>query len=153
MGTKYALAKATLVIVEIAIAAFLLIRFIVPMMKRKEHQTLDVLIIVALAAGFFRVFVMRDSLSSRIRRWLDRKFFREAYDAEVVLSELSENARKFTEKGPLIETVSRRISEVLHVPQVAVWLRGGNVFNSKRRFAWMGWNRCCFRIARRQFKI
>jgi sigma-B regulation protein RsbU (phosphoserine phosphatase) len=28
----------------------------------------------------------------------------------------------------LLETVSRRISEVLHVPQIAVWLRGGNTF-------------------------
>ncbi|MGA8596834.1 MAG: SpoIIE family protein phosphatase [Bryobacteraceae bacterium] len=129
MGTKYLLAKATLLIVEIAVAAFLVLRFIVPMMERKEHQLLNVILLVAIIAVLFRVFLVRDSLTSRLQRWLDRKFFREAYNSEIVLSELSEQTRQFTDKGPLIETVSRRISEVLHVPRIAVWLRGSNVFH------------------------
>ena len=36
-----------------------------------------------------RIFVMRNNLGQRAQRWLDRKFFREAYDSELVLSELS----------------------------------------------------------------
>lgn len=117
MGTKYLLAKATLMVTEIAVAGFLLWRF--------AANPIPVAIIVALLLA---AFVMRDSLSSRLRSWLDRKFFREAYNAELVLSELSEHTRNFAEKGPLIEAVSRRISEVLHVPRVAVWLRASNVF-------------------------
>ncbi|HEY6447469.1 MAG TPA: GAF domain-containing SpoIIE family protein phosphatase, partial [Acidobacteriaceae bacterium] len=62
------------------------------------------------------------------QRWLDRKFFREAYDAELVLSELSDQARRFTEAKPLVDTVSRRISEVLHVSCIAVYLRQGRSF-------------------------
>ena len=128
MGTKYLLAKATIVILEIAIGSAFVFGFLVPMMQRKEHQTLNILILVVAVAVLIRVFLMRDSLSSRMRRWLDRKFFREAYNSELVLSELSEQTRKFVDKGPLVETISRRVSEILHVPQIAVWLRGSNVF-------------------------
>src|SRR6185312_4933167 len=71
----------------------------------------------------------RDSVSGRLQRWLDRRFFREAYYSEVVLSELAEHTRKFTDKGPLIETVALRISEVLHVPRIAVWLRNSSAFS------------------------
>lgn len=82
----------------------------------------------SIESAVLRVFFVRKSLSARLQRWLDRKFFREAYNSEVVLSELSEQARRFTEKGPLIETVSRRIADVLHVEQIAVWLRGSASF-------------------------
>ena len=77
------------------------------------------------AAGVLKLFAARDSISHRMQRWLDRKFFREAYDAELVLSELSDQARRFTEAAPLVDTISRRIAEVLHVANVAVFLRGG----------------------------
>ena len=128
IGTKYLVAKATLIIIELAVAAFLIVRFVVPMLARKQHQAIDFLALAGLIVLLARMFMARDGLSRRLQRWLDRRFFREAYNAEVVLSELSEHARKLTEKGPLIETVSRRISEVLHVRQVVVWLRESNVF-------------------------
>ncbi len=129
MGTKYLLARATLLILELGIAAFLVLRFILPMMQRKEHQVLNIILLAVVIGALFRVFILRDSLSNRLQRWLDRKFFREAYNSEVVLSELSEEARRFTDRRALLDTVLRRISEVLHVPQIAVWLRGSNVFN------------------------
>jgi len=126
MGTKYLLARMTVNILVTAALTILGIRIVVPL-SRKEHITmLDLIPILAwvlamLAVRFFK-------LRNRMDDWLNRKFFREAYQAEVVLSELSEQARRFTEKTPLLETVSRRISEVLHVPQIGVLLRGGNVF-------------------------
>jgi phosphoserine phosphatase RsbU/P len=128
MGTKYLLAKATLLILQIAVLCWILFRFIFPMIGRKEHQPLNYLLLALVLAGVLRVFFVRESLSARLQRWLDRKFFREAYNSEIVLSELSEQARRFTEKGPLIETVSRRIADVLHVEQIAVWLRGSASF-------------------------
>ncbi len=128
IGTKYLVAKATLVVVEFALAGFVIIRFILPMLERKQHQALDLLVLAGVIALLARVFTARNGLSRRLQRWLDTRFFREAYDAELVLSELSEHARKLTEKGPLVDTVSRRISEVLHVHQVVVWLRQSNAF-------------------------
>ncbi len=129
MGTKYLLAQATLNILLILVTAFLVLRFIVPMIQQKQHQTVNLFLVATVIALLFWAFIGSNSLSNRLQRWLDRKFFREAYNAEIVLSELSEHARKLTEKGPLLDTVSRRISEVLHVPKVAVWLRGSDTFH------------------------
>lgn len=129
MGTKYLLARATLAILQIALAVFLLLRFVLPMLERKEHQLLNIFVIVAVIAVLFRAFYMRGSLGTRAQRWLDRKFFREAYNSEIVLSELSEEARRLTDKQTLIETVLRRIADVLHVQQIAVWLRSSEVFH------------------------
>ncbi len=129
MGTKYLLARATVVALEIALGAAVIFGFLVPMLQRKEHQTFDLIALVAVVAAVVSGFTMRNSLSNRAKGWLDRKFFREAYNSELVLSELSEQARTFVDKEPLIQTVSHRVSEVLHVPHIAVWLRGSSVFH------------------------
>ncbi len=133
MGTKYLIAKATLVVLQIVFVLVLIFGVDIPIVERHVHKTTFVLIAVSVAIVAFLIrrsaAGKKISVGNRLHAWLDRKFFREAYNAEMVLSELSEHARRFTERDPLIETVSRRISEVLHVPQVAVWLRGSNVFH------------------------
>ncbi len=130
-GTKYLLAKATLIVLQIAFVALLVFRVIVPAIERHQRDSgMYSLLVAGVVAIVFRVSAIRQriSITARLHKWLDRKFFREAYNAELVLSELSDEARSFSEQGPLVETVSRRISEVLHVSQIAVWLRGANVF-------------------------
>jgi sigma-B regulation protein RsbU (phosphoserine phosphatase) len=129
LGTKYLFARATLLMVQIAIVAFLILRFIFPMMQRKEHQLLNFVLLAVCIGVLFQVFILRDSLSQRVQRWLDKKFFREAYNSELVLSELANQVRQVTDRSDLIDTVLRRISEVLHVPQVAMLLRGNQVFH------------------------
>ncbi len=52
--------------------------------------------------------------------WVDRRFFREAYNAEQLLVELSDQVRSIIEPGPLLATVAERISQSLHVPKIAV---------------------------------
>ena len=133
MGTRYALARASIVILEIAVALFIVLRFLLPLFTRHSDVAVAVPFTILVVAGLIKLFASRDSLSHKLQQWLDRKFFREAYNAEIVLSELSEQARGFTETGPLIETISRRIAEVLHVKQVSVFLRqtgmrGGTVY-------------------------
>jgi len=64
----------------------------------------------------------------KLQKWLDRRFFREAYDAERVLNELAEEVRRYTETEPLLETVARCIAETLHVDQIAMMLRRGEYF-------------------------
>jgi len=54
---------------------------------------------------------------------MDKRFFREAYRAEKVLSELSGEARRFVETKALLDTVTHRISETLHVPHIGVLLK------------------------------
>lgn len=128
MGTKYALARATLLVAEGAFVAFILLRFVFPLIRHKENLPVAIPVLILIAAGLIKLFAAHDSISHRLQRWLDRKFFREAYDAELVLSELSEQARRFTEAKPLVDTVTRRISEVLHVSSIAVYLRHGRSF-------------------------
>jgi sigma-B regulation protein RsbU (phosphoserine phosphatase) len=69
-----------------------------------------------------------DFAAKRLRVWIDRRFFREAYNSEQILTELSENVRTMIETAPLLETVSNKISESLHVPQVVLLLKNGATF-------------------------
>jgi sigma-B regulation protein RsbU (phosphoserine phosphatase) len=75
----------------------------------------------------FGVFIilLQKRLTVRASEWIDRKFFREAYSAERVLIELSEQARNFTETLPLLELVTERVAQALHVPRAAVLLKEG----------------------------
>jgi sigma-B regulation protein RsbU (phosphoserine phosphatase) len=70
-----------------------------------------------------------DFAARRLKVWVDRRFFREAYNAELILSDLSEEVRTMVETRPILETVSNKISESLHVPQVVFLLRNGMNFH------------------------
>jgi phosphoserine phosphatase RsbU/P len=129
MGTKYLLARATVLTIEIAIVVFVILRVVFPMMQRKEHQVLNFVLLAACVGAVFQIFITRGSPTQRLQRWLDRKFFREAYNSELVLSELSNQIRQLTDSSVVVDTVLMRISEVLHVSQIAIMLRGSAVFH------------------------
>lgn len=132
MGTKYALARATLAAVQIALVLILFLRFLLPLFVHRQNLTFAIAATGLAVFACIRIFLARNSISHRFQRSLDRRFFREAYDAELVLSELSEQARRYTEAGPLVDLVSRRIAEVLHVSQVAVYLRHGRSYGVEK---------------------
>ena len=79
----------------------------------------------AFIVGGVALVPLVDMAAKPLRGWIDRRFFREAYDAEQILAELSEDVRTMVETKPLLETVASRISESLHVPQVALLLKDG----------------------------
>ncbi len=83
---------------------------------------------IAFVVGGLALIPLIDYLAKNLRTWIDRKFFREAYNAELILSDLSEQVRTMVETKPLLETVSAKISESLHVSQVVLLLRNGNDF-------------------------
>jgi sigma-B regulation protein RsbU (phosphoserine phosphatase) len=83
--------------------------------------------IIVILAGITAYFTIR-RVGDRLRTWVDRRFFRENYNAEHVLTELSEEVRSMVEPRSLLETVAGRISETLHVPQVAVLLSGSGFY-------------------------
>ncbi|HKQ60367.1 MAG TPA: SpoIIE family protein phosphatase [Candidatus Polarisedimenticolaceae bacterium] len=86
------------------------------------------MILTTLAAGIW-LTVMMEQVTERLRRWIDRRFFREAFDAERILGELSEKVRTMVLAGPLLETLGRTIAESLHVTRIAVMVEapGGYV--------------------------
>lgn len=121
MGTKYTLARGLVWAVRAGVIALLIYLFSVP----THHLVGTELRIGAIIA---LIVLLRFRAFKYLSGWVDRKFFREAYNTEMVLTELSDEVRRFTEQQPLVDTVSRRISDVLHVPQIAVWLRGSDTF-------------------------
>jgi phosphoserine phosphatase RsbU/P len=65
---------------------------------------------------------------TRVLTWLDRRFFREAYNADQILEELSDSVRTIVEENLLLETVTKTIAESLHVPNIAFLLNGDGFY-------------------------
>lgn len=66
-----------------------------------------------------------------LMNWLDRRFFREAYDAQKVLSELAERIGLIVDVDELTSFVLNQINDSLHIKQGALLLRepGGDRFH------------------------
>ena len=123
MGTKYALARATLTVVRTGLfIALIALLAIVARDQSVGPQTVVEIAVFAALLLLLRSRFARD-LSSRV----DRRFFREAYNAEQLLSELSQRVRKYNESGPMLEMVAKSIAQTLHIDKIAVLLRGDNM--------------------------
>ena len=81
----------------------------------------------AVAFGMAAVLWMKRG-ADRLRVWTDRRFFRDAYNAEQILSDLGDKVRTMVETQPLLATVSHRISDSLHVPRVAALIDGSGPY-------------------------
>jgi sigma-B regulation protein RsbU (phosphoserine phosphatase) len=83
---------------------------------------------IGFAAVGVGLLVLRRRAADGASQWLDRQFFREAYDAERVLTGLAAEAGRFFEIDPLLDKVTHRISDTLHVPDIVVLIREGEYF-------------------------
>jgi sigma-B regulation protein RsbU (phosphoserine phosphatase) len=126
MGTRYVMARAVLLGLQVVLVGIAVWLLLVPALYKRQSGSAD---LAGVLVFLVIVIALRMGVRKRAQSWLDRRFFREAYDAEVVLNELSDEVRRFTETAPLLETVARRIAETLHVDQIAVMLRGGEAFH------------------------
>jgi sigma-B regulation protein RsbU (phosphoserine phosphatase) len=84
--------------------------------------------VAGVVAGMGAIVAIGGRSADRLRRWVDRQFFREAYEADAILSDLATRVRTMVETGPLLETVATRIAESLHVPRIAILLDRGGTF-------------------------
>jgi sigma-B regulation protein RsbU (phosphoserine phosphatase) len=125
MGTRYALAKASLWVLQVALLAAIGFRVLLPALHKQEPGPTD---IIGAIIFFSLILALRFGVSKSLQQWLDRQFFREAYNAEIMLNELSDEVRRFTETQPLLETVARRVCDTLHIRQIALLLRRGDSF-------------------------
>jgi phosphoserine phosphatase RsbU/P len=78
--------------------------------------------------GLVAIVAITGRFADRLRGWVDRRFFREAYEADAILSELASRVRTMVETGPLLETVATRIADSLHVPRIAILLNEAGTF-------------------------
>jgi phosphoserine phosphatase RsbU/P len=123
-GLQYTLARGGIRVLQwAAIATVIIAGTTMAANANHDRRQKTIVILVAIAA----YFTIRGT-GDRLRQWVDRRFFRETYNAENVLTELSDQVRSMVEPKPLLETVAARISETLHVPQVAVLLGGGGFY-------------------------
>ena len=123
-GVQYTLARGGIRIIQ-ACLVIAVIFFAVSTVDRGHVSRPKLFTQIAIAV----VLAIRiRTLGERLRRWVDRRFFREAYNSEQILSELSEHVRSILDTRELLETVARKISESMHVQHVAVMLRDGGMF-------------------------
>jgi phosphoserine phosphatase RsbU/P len=115
-GVQHALARRGVVVLQILVTMAALSIAVLATGQANTPQRISA---IALAITF--VLAAR-GLADKVRVWIDRRFFRDAYRAEQVLSELSESVRHIVETRPLIETVTRQIAETLHIDRIAVLL-------------------------------
>ncbi len=122
-GIQYAVASTgigilrTVLVVGIGLLTYRLI-------EQSDHRVEGIAIF---ATGAFAVIILT-RLARRIGAWLDRQFFREAYNAERILTELGSSVAGIRDPKRLLETVSNRIAASLHVPRVAFLLDRGGQF-------------------------
>jgi sigma-B regulation protein RsbU (phosphoserine phosphatase) len=116
-GVRYAIASNGLKIVRLLLSAGLAILTI--HLTNQSGQRWQAVIIASVGTALIIGF---RNLATKAGNWMDRRFFREAYDAEVILTELSNSVASIRDMKMLAETVARRIAMSLHVGQVAVLL-------------------------------
>ncbi len=124
-GLQYMLASSSVRVAQIALGAAIIVAVTV------LATSLDVPRRLLLTAIAVASIVALQRIARRLRGWLDRRFFREAYEADAILSELAATVRTIVETGPLLETVAARIAESLHVSRVAVLLKGPGGFEPR----------------------
>ncbi len=127
IGSKYLLASTTVKVFRVAGIAALIWFIAIPLFTHR-HGPLKTALLVAMLLLFGFLFLNKRSPTDLLQQWIDRKFFREAYDAEVMLSQLAKTAQTISDPAALIRTVSHRISDVLHVDRLTVMLRRNGSF-------------------------
>ncbi|MEZ5345394.1 MAG: SpoIIE family protein phosphatase [Pyrinomonadaceae bacterium] len=123
-GLQYALAKNGVIAVQVILS----IGIIFAAVSLVSDSGTSIWLKVGFILAGIAIIVLIGKASNKIKLWTDKKFFREAYNAEQILADLSEDVRTMVETKPLLEMVSNRISESLHVPQVALLLKEGDSF-------------------------
>jgi sigma-B regulation protein RsbU (phosphoserine phosphatase) len=120
-GLQYALASKGIVILQVLVT-FGVILWGVSMAADPGANRPRRIMFMALAVT--AVFLLQGA-SERIRAFVDRRFFREAYDAEQLLTHLGDDVRTIVDPQDLLATVTRRVADTLHVNGVAALVHQG----------------------------
>ena len=121
-GVQYLLARGTVRAIQLAISTTIVVAIA---MRLGPFAASDPGMQMLVVGGALVAIVQIRRAAEVVRRWLDRRFFREAYNAELILGELANQVRTMVETGPLLETVVQQVAGSLHVPRVAILLNGG----------------------------
>jgi sigma-B regulation protein RsbU (phosphoserine phosphatase) len=121
-GVQYLLATGSIRVLQVVISVAIIVAA-----ASMSANTSVALRVAFISLGFILLGGVR-GFAQRLRGWIDRRFFREAYEADAILADLAAKVRTMTDTGPLLETVATRIAAALHVARVAILLEGGGAF-------------------------
>src|SRR6516225_7865866 len=133
-GLQYALATGAIRVFQVLLSAAVLTIGIT--LARNRHLTLANEIAVVTALILTVLLLRRGAL--KLRAWTDRRFFRDAYNAEQILTSLGDEVRSIVETRTLIERVSTKIAESLHIPRIAVLLPQDGFYRPAYAFGYGG---------------
>jgi len=119
---QYALARRGVIALQI-IVSLIAIVFVAALAGKTSFLERVVITALGIAAVLLVGFGAK-----RLASWIDRRFFREACNAEQILSELAASVNSMVELGPLLRTVASRITEALHISEIAVFLGEQNLY-------------------------
>ncbi len=120
-GVRYALAANGIKVLRVVLISTLV--FVTIRLEQQSSHHWEGMLI---AAAGVALIVMVGRLAKRMGTWMDRRFFREAYNAELILTDLGNSVTGIRDVKTLLQTVSRRISVSLHVERIAVLLEKGS---------------------------
>ncbi|HEY7212412.1 MAG TPA: SpoIIE family protein phosphatase [Bryobacteraceae bacterium] len=122
-GVRYALAANSIKILRVILITAL-VWVTIELAQQSTHRWEGVLIAVAGVA----LIVTVGRIARRVGLWMDRQFFREAYNAELILTDLGSSVASIRDTRVLLQTVARRISSSLHVERIIVLLERGALY-------------------------
>ncbi|HJQ69662.1 MAG TPA: SpoIIE family protein phosphatase [Blastocatellia bacterium] len=128
-GVRYLLVSRGFIIIQ-AIVVFALLSFLLTGRRMAFIDSLGpradiaaTMLATAIAIGLLTI------INHRVLPIIDRKFFREAYDAQQVLSELGQEIRAVPTVGQLLARAVAKIQTALHIETVAIFLRDDQTGN------------------------
>lgn len=122
-GVRYLLVSRGFIIIE-ALSAFALMSF---MLTGSRVAAIDRLgnradIVVTMMVTSLSIVVLR-LINRRVRPIIDRSFFREAYNAQQILTELGQAVREVKSIEQLLDLAVGKIQDALHTVNCTIFLR------------------------------
>lgn len=121
-GLQYALAKNGARVIQLGLTIAIFSAAVVLVAGNSSNRIRELAVITV---GLALIWAIGQGAES-LRHWIDKRFFRESYNAELVLSELSDHVRTMIEPQSLLQTVVDRISDTLHIQKAAALLVTGS---------------------------
>ncbi len=128
-GLSYAFVSRGFLAVEAAVIFVVFFFAGAPIFYRLLPHASNNLLALATAAGTLGSLLVLQRVNRAVMPVIDRRFFREVYNARQVLTELSRNIRRLVPNpGRLVRTVTDTISDSFLPEHVALFLRGNEAW-------------------------
>ncbi len=124
-GLQYTLASRGIIVLQLVLS----IALFVFAWELATSRSVSALVPVATIAAGVAILLLLQGGRKRLALWIDRRFFRDAYDAEQILNDLSDQVRTIVEIKPLLEVVAGRIASSLHIKELAVLLKENELYH------------------------